>query len=305
MAGTGVKRPRRHPPSRPVNPVRARHVEEVCPPRTCVLLAATAAVMAACSGAGATTPVRLRRRGMTRRRALVGLAANLEPSRQRGCRSRHTSVWDSARICSRAGRAPHSPPRPTLTDGGVVGGRVWVGRMPHPPPAAGLRLGRSPPSVASWAPDADFREGQLAAIEALLVQRARVLVVQRTGWGKSAVYFVSTVLTRAAGRADGHRLAAARAHARPDRRGRACRGAGGHDELGQRDRLGTGAIGPERRRGGRPADQPGAAQQPALPRGTVARSRPALRAARRRRGPLHQRLGARFPAGTTGASGTC
>ncbi|MFN8097061.1 MAG: RecQ family ATP-dependent DNA helicase [Dermatophilaceae bacterium] len=72
--------------------------------------------------------------------------------------------------------------------------------MPHPPPAAGLRL----EALAALRrlvgrPDADFREGQLAAIEALLVQRARVLVVQRTGWGKSAVYFVSTVLTRAAG----------------------------------------------------------------------------------------------------------
>jgi ATP-dependent DNA helicase RecQ len=47
--------------------------------------------------------------------------------------------------------------------------------------------------------DADFRDGQLEAIEALLSQRARVLVVQRTGWGKSAVYFVATALRRAEG----------------------------------------------------------------------------------------------------------
>ncbi|MFC3688502.1 RecQ family ATP-dependent DNA helicase [Aquipuribacter hungaricus] len=47
--------------------------------------------------------------------------------------------------------------------------------------------------------DAVFREDQLEAVRALLVDRARVLVVQRTGWGKSAVYFVATALLRAAG----------------------------------------------------------------------------------------------------------
>ncbi len=47
--------------------------------------------------------------------------------------------------------------------------------------------------------DIDFRDGQLEAIEALVADRRRVLVVQRTGWGKSAVYFVSTALLRAAG----------------------------------------------------------------------------------------------------------
>lgn len=47
--------------------------------------------------------------------------------------------------------------------------------------------------------DAQFRDGQLEAIEALVGQGRRVLVVQRTGWGKSAVYFVATALRRAAG----------------------------------------------------------------------------------------------------------
>ncbi len=47
--------------------------------------------------------------------------------------------------------------------------------------------------------DAEFREGQLDAIQALVDRRERVLVVQRTGWGKSAVYFVATALRRAAG----------------------------------------------------------------------------------------------------------
>lgn len=47
--------------------------------------------------------------------------------------------------------------------------------------------------------DVDFRDGQLQAIEALVAGRRRVLVVQRTGWGKSAVYFVATALRRAEG----------------------------------------------------------------------------------------------------------
>ncbi len=46
---------------------------------------------------------------------------------------------------------------------------------------------------------AQLRSDQWAAIEALAADRRRVLVVQRTGWGKSAVYFVATALLRAAG----------------------------------------------------------------------------------------------------------
>jgi ATP-dependent DNA helicase RecQ len=47
--------------------------------------------------------------------------------------------------------------------------------------------------------DAVLREDQWAAIEALAVDRRRALVVQRTGWGKSAVYFVATQLLREGG----------------------------------------------------------------------------------------------------------
>src|SRR6478672_11983654 len=47
--------------------------------------------------------------------------------------------------------------------------------------------------------DATLRDDQWTAIEALVVDRRRALVVQRTGWGKSAVYFVSTLLLRAEG----------------------------------------------------------------------------------------------------------
>jgi ATP-dependent DNA helicase RecQ len=46
---------------------------------------------------------------------------------------------------------------------------------------------------------ARLREDQWAAIHALVVERRRALVVQRTGWGKSAVYFVATALLRERG----------------------------------------------------------------------------------------------------------
>src|SRR4051812_3024323 len=45
-------------------------------------------------------------------------------------------------------------------------------------------------------PDATFHEGQWEAIETLVGDRKRALVVQRTGWGKSAVYFIATRLLR-------------------------------------------------------------------------------------------------------------
>ncbi|QCW49237.1 DEAD/DEAH box helicase [Nocardioides dongxiaopingii] len=47
--------------------------------------------------------------------------------------------------------------------------------------------------------DVSLRDDQWTAIEALAVARRRALVVQRTGWGKSAVYFVATLLLRAEG----------------------------------------------------------------------------------------------------------
>ncbi|MBN7304805.1 RecQ family ATP-dependent DNA helicase [Mycobacteroides abscessus subsp. bolletii] len=44
-----------------------------------------------------------------------------------------------------------------------------------------------------------LRDDQWAAIEALVVQRRQALVVQRTGWGKSAVYFIAAKLLRSSG----------------------------------------------------------------------------------------------------------
>ncbi|QLJ04513.1 RecQ family ATP-dependent DNA helicase [Streptomyces sp. NEAU-sy36] len=46
---------------------------------------------------------------------------------------------------------------------------------------------------------ARLREDQWQAVAALVVERRRALVVQRTGWGKSAVYFVATALLRRRG----------------------------------------------------------------------------------------------------------
>ena len=47
--------------------------------------------------------------------------------------------------------------------------------------------------------DAQLREDQWSAISALVEQHSRALVVQKTGWGKSAVYFVATLLLRSQG----------------------------------------------------------------------------------------------------------
>ena len=44
--------------------------------------------------------------------------------------------------------------------------------------------------------EASFRPGQLDAIRCLVVERRRLLLVQRTGWGKSAVYFIATRMLR-------------------------------------------------------------------------------------------------------------
>ena len=47
--------------------------------------------------------------------------------------------------------------------------------------------------------DARFREGQEEAIHHIAEGRGRLLVVQKTGWGKSFVYFIATKLLREAG----------------------------------------------------------------------------------------------------------
>ena len=53
--------------------------------------------------------------------------------------------------------------------------------------------------LAMASKNADFRDGQWEAIDHIVNKRGRVLCVQRTGWGKSMVYFVSAKLMRAQG----------------------------------------------------------------------------------------------------------
>ena len=53
--------------------------------------------------------------------------------------------------------------------------------------------------AAMAGPDAQPRADQTAAVAALVEQRARALVVQATGWGKSAVYWAATSALRATG----------------------------------------------------------------------------------------------------------
>lgn len=50
--------------------------------------------------------------------------------------------------------------------------------------------------IALANPKAEFRDGQWEAIDALVNQQQKLLVVQRTGWGKSSVYFISTKIFR-------------------------------------------------------------------------------------------------------------
>ena len=54
--------------------------------------------------------------------------------------------------------------------------------------------------LATGQQHATFREGQEEAIRHLAEGRGRLLVVQKTGWGKSAVYFITAKLLREAGR---------------------------------------------------------------------------------------------------------
>jgi ATP-dependent DNA helicase RecQ len=66
--------------------------------------------------------------------------------------------------------------------------------MPYNPARAIelLRLGTQNPATT-------FREGQEEAIRHIVEGRCRLLVVQKTGWGKSAVYFIAAKLLREQG----------------------------------------------------------------------------------------------------------
>src|ERR1700744_5989465 len=112
-------------------------------------------------------------------------------------------------------------------------------------------------------PEAQFREGQLEAIRDVVVDKARVLCVQRTGWGKSAVYFIATALLRRNGA--GPTLIVSPLLAL------------------MRNQIAA-------------AERPRAPQHPPLPRRDAAAVRRLRRPARDRRGALYIRLGSRLQA---------
>ena len=74
-----------------------------------------------------------------------------------------------------------------------------MGRVTTTTTERNLRARAEETLAALAGPQARLREDQWMAIVALVAERRRALVVQRTGWGKSAVYFVATALLRAAG----------------------------------------------------------------------------------------------------------
>lgn len=53
--------------------------------------------------------------------------------------------------------------------------------------------------IGSGYPCAVFRESQEEAIRYIVEGQGRLLVVQKTGWGKSFVYFIATKLLREGG----------------------------------------------------------------------------------------------------------
>lgn len=73
------------------------------------------------------------------------------------------------------------------------------GPPPDPGPAQDTIAAAAVQLRALAGPDAVLRDDQASAIVALVDDAARTLVVQRTGWGKSAVYFVATRLLRERG----------------------------------------------------------------------------------------------------------
>jgi len=70
---------------------------------------------------------------------------------------------------------------------------------PGPDPDGAIRDAAGRRLRALAGPHARLRADQWTAIRALVADRRRALVVQRTGWGKSAVYFVATALLRERG----------------------------------------------------------------------------------------------------------
>lgn len=93
--------------------------------------------------------------------------------------------------------SPPSEPTPSRGVGPTGPPATGVPHTPATSPSTDDALARL--RTLTGNPQAAFRDDQLEAITDLVDERARVLCVQRTGWGKSAVYFVATALLRERG----------------------------------------------------------------------------------------------------------
>jgi ATP-dependent DNA helicase RecQ len=81
-----------------------------------------------------------------------------------------------------------------------IGSVNTTGSTTSPPPSAGAAADALRRVLAAMAgPDAVPRPDQVEAVDALVTARRRVLLVQATGWGKSAVYWAATAARRAQG----------------------------------------------------------------------------------------------------------
>ena len=90
-----------------------------------------------------------------------------------------------------------------------------------------LRLGTQNPAV-------EFRDDQESAIRHVVEGRGRLLVVQKTGWGKSSVYFIAAKLLREQGAGPALLISPlARVDAESDRGGRTDGRARVNDQLGK------------------------------------------------------------------------
>ena len=121
--------------------------------------------------------------------------------------------------------------------------------------------------------DAEFHDGQFEAIEALVAGGRRALVVQRTGWGKSAVYFVASLLLRARGAGPTLIVSPLLALMR-DQVAAAARAGVRAEAINSANALDWENIAAKarQRRAGRAAGVPGTAEQPGLPRHPAARA---------------------------------
>ncbi|WP_267420044.1 MULTISPECIES: RecQ family ATP-dependent DNA helicase [unclassified Curtobacterium] len=92
------------------------------------------------------------------------------------------------------------PSDPSASTAAPSASALGAAAAPTAPPSAELATeAREALFALTGRPDAVFHPGQLEAISALVEHRQRALVVQRTGWGKSAVYFLATLLLRRRG----------------------------------------------------------------------------------------------------------